>query len=63
MDGNLVSSSEDRINIIPFLSKDAGGKILRGQWHEVSIKPNGLGRINANIFGQYFLQSRGGVKV
>jgi phage minor structural protein len=61
VDGNAVSESGDRINIIPYLSKDSEGKVLRGQWHEVTIKPDsGLGRVNANIFGQYFLQSRGG---
>jgi phage minor structural protein len=61
VDGNLVSEVSDRINIIPYLSKDEGGRVLRGQWHEVTIKPSsGLGRVNANIFGQYFLQSRGG---
>jgi phage minor structural protein len=60
VDGNVVSDTGDRINIIPYLSKDEGGRVLRGQWHEVSITPNTLGRINANVFGQYFLQSRGG---
>jgi phage minor structural protein len=60
VDGNVVSETGDRINIIPYLSKDEGGRVLRGQWHEVSVTPSGLGRINANIFGQYFLQSRGG---
>jgi phage minor structural protein len=61
VDGNTVTDTGDRINIIPYLSKDNEGKVLRGQWHEVTIKPNsGLGRVNANIFGQYFLQSRGG---
>jgi phage minor structural protein len=60
VDGNTVTETGERINIIPYLSKDSDGKIHRGQWHEVAITPNGLGRINANIFGQYFLQSRGG---
>jgi phage minor structural protein len=60
VDGNIVTETGERINIIPYLSKDNDGKIHRGQWHEVAITPNGLGRINANIFGQYFLQSRGG---
>lgn len=63
VDGNSVPGTGDRINIIPYLSKDDGGRVLRGQWHEVAITPNGLGRINANIFGQYFLQSRGGTVV
>jgi phage minor structural protein len=61
VDGNTVTQTGDRINIIPYLSKDSEGKVLRSQWHEVTIKPNsGLGRVNASIFGQYFLQSRGG---
>jgi phage minor structural protein len=60
VDGNVVSERGDRINIIPYLAKDSDGKVLRAQWHEVSITPNGLGRINANIFSQVFLQSRGG---
>lgn len=63
VDGAAVNDTADRINIIPYLSKDESGRVLRGQWHEVSITPNGLGRINANIFGQYFLQSRGGTIV
>lgn len=60
VDGNTVSGQSGNIDLIPYLAKDEGGRILRGQFHEVSITPSGLGRINANIYGQYFLQSRGG---
>lgn len=61
VDGNLVpittTTSQD-IDIIPFLSVGNEGRINRGQWHEVTIKPNGLGRINANIISRLFIQSR-----
>lgn len=60
VDGNQVSGTSREIDLIPYLSKGEDGRILRGQWHEVAITPNDLGRINANIYGQYFLQSQGG---
>jgi hypothetical protein len=62
VDGNTVpftQTSGDNIDLIPYLSKDTDGKVNRG-WHTVSITPNDLARINAQIFGQYFIQSRGG---
>ena len=62
VDGSQVpglGTSESDINIIPYLAKDSGGKILRG-WHEITIAPNTLGRIVANIVMQFFVQSRGG---
>ncbi len=62
IDGNIipgVSDQEDDINIIPYLSKDGGGRIIRG-WHEIKITPNDLGRISANVSSQIFVQSRGG---
>ncbi|MFC0271135.1 phage tail spike protein [Metabacillus herbersteinensis] len=61
VDGNSVpitTTSGQDIDIIPFLSVDSGGRINRGQWHEVTIKPNGLGRVNANIISRLFIQSR-----
>ncbi|MEW5567391.1 phage tail spike protein [Rossellomorea marisflavi] len=60
VDGNPVSGTAKKIDLIPHLSKGDDGRILRGQFHEVEITPNDLGRINANIYGQYFLQSQGG---
>lgn len=62
VDGSQVpglGTSESDINIVPYLAKDDGGKILRG-WHEITIVPNTLGRIVANIVMQFFVQSRGG---
>ena len=55
-----VNIRDTEVNIIPYLSKDGGGKIQRGTWHEVEIVPNRLTRINASIFIQLFTQSRGG---
>ena len=62
VDGNLIAglgTFETDVNIIPFLSKDNGGKVLRG-WHTIEIKPNDLGRITASVIQQVFVQSRGG---
>lgn len=62
VDGNLIAglgTSVQDIDIIPYLSKDNGGKVTRG-WHEIKITPNSLGRIVANVNSQIFVQSRGG---
>jgi phage minor structural protein len=61
VDGNTVPFTEtsgDNVDLIPYLSKDGDGKVNRG-WHTVTIAPNDLGRINANIYTQFFIQSRG----
>lgn len=60
VDGITVNIRDTEVNIIQYLSKDGGGKIQRGTWHEVEIVPNRLTRINASIFIQLFTQSRGG---
>lgn len=62
VDGNSVpvtSLNGQDLDLIPYLSKDGDQKISRG-WHTVSIRPDDLGRINANIISQFFIQSRGG---
>jgi phage minor structural protein len=62
VDGNTVpftDTSGDNIDLIPYLSKDSEGKVNRG-WHAITIAPNDLGRINAQIYTQFFMQSRGG---
>lgn len=62
VDGNgvpVTSTSGDNIDLIPYLSKDNEGKVNRG-WHTITITPNDLGRINANVYTQFFIQSRGG---
>ena len=62
VDGNVVpgiSTSGDNIDLIPFLSKDSEGKVDRGK-HVITLTPNNLGRINAQVNTQFFMQSRGG---
>ncbi|MGN1217993.1 MAG: phage tail spike protein, partial [Phocaeicola sp.] len=54
----ITALSGDNINLIPYLSKDSEGKVTRG-WHELSIQPNELARVTANIVSQFFIQSRG----
>lgn len=61
VDGNtvpLTALNGDNIDIIPYLSKDSSGKVNRG-WHTIQVTPNDLGRINAQIYTQFFIQSRG----
>ena len=61
VDGNTVpvnGTSGDNIDLIPYLAKDSEGKVNRG-WHTVTIAPNDLGRVNAQIYTQFFIQSRG----
>lgn len=63
VDGNTVpitSTSGDSIDLIPYLSLDSENRVTRG-WHTVEITPNDLGRINAQLMVQFFMQSRGGV--
>src|SRR5690625_373660 len=51
----------DRINLIDYIEKDQSGKIKRGR-HEVTITPNRLGRIEADLVLRVFIQSQiGGV--
>ncbi|OME02646.1 hypothetical protein BSK54_10330 [Paenibacillus odorifer] len=63
VDGNPVPytniNGED-IDIIPYLSKDDGGRVQRGAWHKIEIAPDSLGRIVSTVVSQIFIQSRGG---
>ncbi|WP_163526608.1 phage tail spike protein [Halobacillus ihumii] len=60
VDGNLMpttGASGNMIDLIPYLSKDSGGKVQRGTWHEITLTPDTLARINANIVSRLFIQS------
>ena len=61
VDGNTLPSRAlqgDKINLIPYLSKDSEGKVERGM-HTMEIIPNDLARVTAIIVSQFFVQSRG----
>jgi phage minor structural protein len=63
VDGNTIpgmGTSENDVDIIPYLAKDGEGKVTRGTWHEIKITPDDLGRIVASVVMQIFVQSRGG---
>lgn len=63
VDGNEVPASaveNNEIDIVAYLSKDNGGKITRGTWHEIELVPDGLTRIEANLFVQTFVTSYSG---
>ena len=60
VDGNTVphtAISGDRIDLTPYVNKDSNGKITRGR-HEVTITPNGLARIEADLILRVFIQSQ-----
>jgi phage minor structural protein len=62
VDGNAVGTVSQGVNIdiIPYLNKDEGGRIARGAWHTVEIVPNGLTRVEADVYSQIFVNSVGG---
>ncbi len=63
VDGNAVPPSalnSREMDIVAYLAKDSAGKVTRGTWHEIEIVPDGLTRIEANLFVQAFIQSVGG---
>ena len=63
VDGKPVPYTDttgETIDLIPYLSLDSERRVQRG-WHTVEITPNDLGRINAQLMTQFFMQSRGGV--
>lgn len=62
VDGKTVphtATSGTNIDLVPYLQTDDSGKVTRG-WHTVELSPNSLGRINAQVTTQFFMQSRGG---
>lgn len=62
VDGAVIPTPEEwsEIDIISYLSKDDGGKILRDTWHSIEVLPNTQSRIVAALFTQLFTNSRGG---
>ncbi|WP_257141396.1 hypothetical protein [Bacillus toyonensis] len=63
VDGNVVpvtSTSADNVDLEPYLSKNNQGEIDRNKWHEITITPDKLGRVNANVITRLFIQSRKG---
>ncbi len=49
----------DEVDVTQYLAMQ-DGRITRGTWHEIEIIPDALTRIEANLFVQLFVQSRGG---
>jgi len=60
VDGNTVpidSTSFERFNVVPYLSKDEDGKATRGR-HTLKITPNDLARIEVQLILRVFIQSQ-----
>src|SRR5690554_46489 len=65
VDENLVpfsSTTGNRINLIPYMQRDQNGKVTRGR-HEVTISPNNLARIEADVILRVFIRSHLGTTV
>lgn len=63
VDGTTIpftSTSGEDIDLLPYLAKDGDGRISRGRYAEIEIKPNDLARINATVASRLFIQSRSG---
>ena len=62
VDGRTMPTPAEwtEIDIINYLQKDNGGKILRDTWHKIEVLPNKQSRIVAALFTQLFTNSRGG---
>lgn len=53
------ASGRSEVDVTQYLEMQ-DGRIKRGVWHEIEIIPDKLTRIEANLFVQLFVQSRGG---
>ena len=62
VDGTLIPVVGDlnNIDIIPFLRRDGGGRIIRNAWHTIEIIPNRQTRIAGAVYLNVFTNSRGG---
>lgn len=63
VDGNTVPAgaiTNREFDAVPYLSKDANGRITRGAWHSVTFTPNTNTRIVADIHVKTFVRSISG---
>ena len=55
-----ITDAKTEMDITALLSKDANGKIKRGDWHEVVLTPDKATRAVVSVYVQCFVQSKGG---
>lgn len=63
VDGNTVPASaivDGEVDIVPYLSCDEQGRILRSTWHQIRLTPDALTRVVMRRFVKTFIQSIGG---
>lgn len=62
VDGNTLPAINDynQIDLTAYLETDDSGKITRGTFHKIKIKPNSMTRIIGALFVQLFTSSQGG---
>lgn len=49
-----------QVDLVPYLSKDDKGKIRRGVWHSVELRPDAATRVVADLYVKTFIRSQGG---
>lgn len=49
-----------QVDLVPYLSKDERGKIRRGVWHSVELRPDAATRVVADLYVKTFIRSQGG---
>ena len=60
VDGTLVPAeaiSSGEFDAVPYLSRDAAGRITRNTWHEITFTPGGICRIEADLHVRTFIRS------
>ena len=62
VDGNTLPAINDynEIDLTAYLATDNSGKITRGTFHKIQIKPDSMTRIIGALFVQLFTSSQGG---
>lgn len=65
VDGNVVpitALTGDRINVAPYMAKDTNGNVTRGR-HEITITPNTIARVEADVILRVFIRSQLGIQM
>ena len=57
-DRGLYTTTDTEVNLVPYLL-DGKGRIERGRWHTVAVRPNDVARVEMSYYVQGFIRSEG----
>lgn len=60
--GGFFHTQDAEIDLVPFLL-DQENRVPRGRWHTISVRPDGLARVEMSYFVQGFIRSLGNIQV